>query len=104
MEKEELRLESIISSINGVSKCNVLLSVSTGTEVIFAETDGKMVLISEGNEKKPVTVLERYPGYQGAVVVIGGYSDANVRYNVLSAVMSYTGLNHDRITICPMEE
>lgn len=104
IEREEQRLEKILSTIRGVSKCNVLLSVTTGTELILAEDDGKTVVLSKGNEEKTVTILERYPGYQGAVIVIGGYSDANVRFDVLSAVMSYTGLGTDKITICPIEE
>lgn len=104
LENEEKRLEKILSSIQGVHKCNVLLSVATGTELVFAENNGETIVISKGNEEEPVAVLERYPGYQGAVIVIGGYSDANVRYDVLSAVMSYTGLDHDKITICPIEE
>lgn len=104
LEREEQRLENVLSSIRGVERCKVLLSVSTGTESVLAEDEGKTIVISNGNHEETVTVLERYPLYQGAVVVMGGYSDANIRFDVLSAVMSYTGLGTDKITICPMEE
>lgn len=104
LEKEEQRLENILSSIRGVNRCHVLLSVSTGTESVLAEDEGKTIVINNGNHEETVTVLERYPLYQGAVVVMGGYSDANIRFDVLSAVMSYTGLGTDKITICPIEE
>jgi len=104
LSDEEKRLESALLLINGVGKCKVLLSVTTGTELVLAEDDGETLIISKGNDEETVTVLERYPDYRGAVVVIGGYSNANVRFDVLSAVMSYTGLGTDKITICPMEE
>lgn len=104
LEREEQRLAGILSSIHGVNQCNVLLSVSTGTESVLAEDEGKTIVVSNGNQEETVTILERYPLYQGAVVVMGGYSDANIRFDVLSAVMSYTGLGTDKITICPMEE
>jgi len=101
---EEERLKEVLSSIQGVGKCEVLLSVHTGTETVFAENEGETVIISNGSSETPVTVMKRFPEYQGAVIVIGGYSDANVRFDILSAVMSYTGLGTDRITICPLEE
>lgn len=104
LEREEQRLADILSSIQGVEQCNVLLSVSTGPESVLAEDEGKTIVVSNGNQEETVTVLERYPLYQGAVVVMGGYSDANIRFDVLSAVMSYTGLGTDKITICPIEE
>ena len=104
LEHEEERLEKILSSINGVQDCKVLLSVSASTETILAEDEGTPLVVSNGNQEETVTVLERYPKYQGAVIVMGGYSDANVRFDVLSAVMSYTGLENDKITICPIEE
>lgn len=104
LEREEQRLADILSSIRGVEQCNVLLSVTTGPESVLAKDEGETIVVSNGNQEETVTVLERYPLYQGAVVVMGGYSDANIRFDVLSAVMSYTGLGTDKITICPIEE
>lgn len=104
LEREEKRLEYVLSSIEGVRHCKVLLSVSNGSELVLAETQGEIMIVSKGNEEEPITLLTRSPIYRGAVIVIGGYSDANIRFDVLSAVMSYTGLSTDKITICPMEE
>ena len=104
LEKEEKRLENVLSSVKGVGDCKVLLSIHNGTETILAKDEGETVVISEGNTESPITLSVMYPRFQGAVIIIGGYSDASVRFDVLSAVMSYTGLETDKITICPMAE
>lgn len=101
---EEKRLEDILSQINGVGKCKVLLSVHTGAERVLAEDEGETVIVSEGNKQEAVTVQTRYPTFQGAVIVCGGSADTNIRYDILSSVMAYTGLTVDRITICPIKE
>lgn len=104
LQQEEKRLEEVLSSIQGVDSCKVLLSVNTGTESILAEDEGETVVLSNGGSQSTVTVLTQYPSFQGAVVVTQGYENAGVRFDILSAVMSYTGLGTDKITICPMKE
>ena len=104
IENEEKRLEEILSKVKGVGECDVLLSVHAGAERILAEDEGETVVISESGKQSTVTVQTRYPAFQGAVIVCGGCSDPSVRYDILSSVMSYTGLGVDRITICPINE
>lgn len=104
VEKEEQRLEDILSAINGVGKCEVLLSVHNGEEIILAENDGETVILSDSGKQSTVTVQTRYPMIQGAIIVAGGCDNASVRYDILSSVMSYTGLTVDRITICPIKQ
>ena len=104
IEVEEKRLEQLLSEIDGVGRCKVLLSVHTGAEKILAEDNGETVVLSESGKQSTVTVQTRYPTFQGAVIVSGGCKNASVRYNILSSVMAYTGLSVDRITICPIKE
>lgn len=104
LEKEEKRLENTLSTIDGVGKCNVLLSISEGTQLILAEDQDGTVVIDSGNAESPITVLKKYPCYQGAVIVCGGAENSNIRFDILSAVMSYTGLGVDKITICPIQK
>ena len=103
VEKEEQRLEEILSAINGVGKCRVLLSVHNGGELILAEDEGETVVLSNGGTQSTVTVQTQYPAFQGAVIVAGGCENSSVRYDILASVMAYTGLSVDRITICPMK-
>ena len=104
VEAEEARLESILSKINGVGKCRVLLSVHSGSESVLAEDNGETVVLKEGSSESIVTIQTIHPTYQGAVVVTGGCSSASVRHNVLASVSAYTGLSADQIAICPIVE
>ncbi len=103
LEEEERRLEKTLAEIAGVGKCTVLLSVHSGSEAVLARDGEETVVLSGSGEEKTVTVVTRYPEYQGAVVVARGCEDGHVRYDILSAVMAYTGLEVNKITICPME-
>ena len=104
VEVEEKRLESVLTMIRGAGKCRVLLSVRSGAELVLAEDEGETVVLSRGGTQSTVTVQKRYPDYVGAVVVTEGAGNAAARYDILSAVMSYTGLGADKITICSLEE
>ena len=104
IETEEMRLESLLSKIDGVGECRVLLSVHGGIESVLAEDNGETVVIKDGNSESIVTVQTIHPAYQGAVVVTGGCGNASVRHNVLASVSAYTGLSADKIAICPIVE
>lgn len=101
---EEKRLGEMLSAIHGAGKCRVLLSLQAGAELVLAEDEGETVIVSSGGRQSTVTIQKRSPKYLGAVVVAEGSRDANVRYDILSAVMSYTGLGADKITICPLKD
>ena len=104
LEMEEQRLENILSSIDGVGKCNVLLSAVEERELIVSDDDQHDYAVVGMKSESEVTVLSRKPYYKGAVVVCGGCDNANIRFDVISAVMSYTGLSIDKITICPIAQ
>ena len=104
IENEEKRLESLLSRIDGVGECRVLLSVHGGSESVLAEDNGETVILKEGSSESIVTVQTIHPAYQGAVIVTGGWSSASVRHNVLASVSAYTGLSADKIAICPIVE
>ena len=104
IEREEKRLEELLSAIEGVGECKVLLSVHNGAEKILARDEGETVVISESGRQSTVTVQTRYPEFQGAVIVCKGCDIASVRYDILASVMAYTGLSNDRISICPINE
>ena len=105
VEREEQRLEEVISGIRGAGACRILLSVSSTEETELARDGEKTVILSEGNGKESaVTVRSWYPVYRGAVVVCAGADDPTVKYEILRAVMTYTGLDSGSITICAMHE
>ena len=104
IENEEARLERVLSKIDGVGECQVLLSVHSGSESVLAEDNGETVVLKDGSSESIVTIQTIHPTYQGAVVVTGGCGSASVRHNVLASVSAYTGLSADKIAICPIVE
>lgn len=105
VEAEEKRLAEILSSIKGAGECRVLLSVASTEEMELARDDGGTVILSGGSGvENIVTIKTLYPVYQGAVIVCAGADSPAVKYDILSAVMTYTGLGSDKISICAMYE
>ncbi len=99
--REEQRLAEILSAMNGVGECRVLLSVAATEETELAEgEEGPLVLSGGSAGERTVTLRRVYPIYQGAVIVSTGAGDPVVKYDLLNAVMTYTGLRSDQITIC----
>ena len=111
----EERLENLLSQMEGAGKVDVLLSYERGevrdyqedktrrqdetreefqTETVFYDTQ---------NGDTPVCVSVSYPTYRGAVVVCQGADKASVRFNILKAVSSLTGLGSDHITVIKMK-
>ena len=105
VEREEQRLAEVLSSIRGAGDCRVLLAVSATEETELARDGEETVILSGSSGKESaVTVRSVYPAYEGAVVVCTGAGDPAVKYDVLSAVMAYTGLDSSEITVCAMRE
>ena len=104
VEKEEARLAEILSAIEGVGTCKVLLSVYDTAETIPSEDESNTIILSNNRKQSDVAMQTTQPEFLGAIIVSGGSDNANIRYDILSSVMAYTGLSVDRISICPIQE
>lgn len=103
LREEEARLKETLELISGAGRVEVLLSLSASGERVFAENGGDIVVISTGSgREEAVELYSKKAEYQGAVIVSEGASSAEVRLNLAQAVMSFTGLSSDRITILQM--
>lgn len=99
--REEQRLSEVLSAVRGAGECRVLLSVAATEETELAEdAEGPLILSGGSAGERTVTVRRVYPDYRGAVIVSTGAGDPVVKYDLLNAVMTYTGLRSDQITIC----
>ena len=103
LEREEQRLEEVLSMIEGVGKCKVLLSVQNESDSGYEEGAGEGFVILNGGKQNTSANQMIYPEFKGAVIVCCGTGSAAVRHNVLATIKAYTGLDTDKITICPME-
>ena len=113
-EETEAELESVLSQIEGAGQVSVALTLKDGMERVYAtdetsfqDGDGQedqqtqTVILSTGSgTEAAVLVQQRYPTFQGAVVVCSGGGDAEVRLLITQAVSALTGLGTDRISVC----
>lgn len=101
LSREERRLSETLSAVKGAGDCLVLLSVDATEETELAE-DGESPLVLSGGSggEQTVTLRRVYPAYRGAVIVSTGAADPVVKLDLMNAVITYTGLRSDQITIC----
>lgn len=113
LEGLEAKLERVLSKIDGAGEVTVALTVRDGVEQVYAadesftkdgngqERQRETVVISTGSgTEEVVPVQQRYPAFQGAVVVCQGGGSAEIRLLVTQAVAALTGLGTDRISVC----
>lgn len=116
----EKRIEKVLAACEGVGRCEVLLSVDTGIERVFAreqkeslheregeresDVETRPTTFSEGSGvEQPMLIKERTPRFRGAIVVCDGAERSEVQRRVLEAVMSLTGLGSDRVSVVKMK-
>ena len=112
VEALEERLAAALSRIEGAGEVSVVLTVETGMERVLAadrsqeQSEGELstreetVILSTDQGEEAVLVTQRYPTFQGALVVCPGGGDPSVRLVLTQAVAALTGLGSDRITVC----
>jgi stage III sporulation protein AG len=115
----EAELEALLRQVEGAGQVSVMLSVEEGeytvlqtdrvTEERTSEQGGDITLREEtvfadagSGRSESIPVQVRGPTYRGAVVVAEGADRASVRLDLISAVMSVTGLKADKITVIKM--
>ena len=112
LRETEERLEALLRNMQGVGQVNVMLTLKSGSTLELAEDsstsmresetkrESDVVTVSRGSGTEEVIVTyERYPLYQGAVVVCEGGSNSAVRLSVIETVSVLTGLGSDKITV-----
>lgn len=120
VERFEKRIEKALSSCDGVGRAQVILSVDSGPESVYAreasqrlreqqnitesDSDTKPSIMSEGSGREsPVIVKELYPEFRGAMVICDGADSATIRTKVTECVASLTGLTSNRISVIKMK-
>lgn len=112
----EEKLERVLGKIEGVGKVEVLLTLKSGTERIFAQnteiTAGNGEILSSSKEivtissstsgSSPVVVKQLMPEYQGALVVCQGGGSAKIQMLVTQAVTALTGIGSNSVQVTKM--
>lgn len=119
-QEMEARLTKMLLQIDGAGRVSVMLTLQTGAQTQY-QTDTKItseqtnsgtqtseerktVILSEGSAYDEAAISSVvYPQFQGALIVSEGADNAAVRWNIVSAVSSLTGLGTDKITVVKMK-
>ena len=125
----ELKLENILSQIDGVGKVKVLVTYSStsmliplynedseeslteendkegGTRKITENKRKKDIIYQESSgEKKPITQSLISPKVEGAVITAVGAENADVKSKIIQAVEAVTGLATHKIQVFEMKK
>ena len=112
VEALEERLARVLSKIDGAGEVSVVLTVESGMERVLAtdiaasqwedrrDREEQTVIISTDEGEEAVLLTQRYPTFQGALVVCPGGDNPEVRLRLTQAISVLTGLGSDRITVC----
>ena len=112
LEALEKKLSQTLSMVEGAGEVTVTLTVKSGMEQVLASdrttsvgergssVEEETVLINTGNGQNTVLITQKYPTFQGALVVCEGGGSAEIRLLLTQAVSALTGLGADRITVC----
>ena len=109
-------MEDILSSLDGVGRLSLMLTLDGGSEYELAQDEtaarkfsgtesgeqsrsSETVVLGSGSGAEVVITRSRYPRFLGALVVCEGGDRADVRLKVPQAVGALTGLSSDRITV-----
>lgn len=107
----EEKTQDIISSIDGVGKCKVMITLCETDESVYASnieenTDSghiskknEYVFYEDNNNDSPVLIKQTFPKVMGVAVVCQGGDNAFVKERVISAVSSLFGISSAKISV-----
>ena len=100
-------LKEILSEIEGVGKCEVMVTYRDSKEYIIAKdisvseggSEEKNVITGSGSGEKPFIVKEKLPAVLGVVVVCEGGGDIKIRNDVADAVCALCGIAKNKVKV-----
>lgn len=108
-------LESILTNIDGVGECCVMISVEGTSEIYYAENTEKsqqyssagsnenysndVVVLDDGGAKQALVRKKVRPKINGVVVVCQGGGDVTVKERVIKAVSAALNLSYGKICV-----
>jgi len=108
----EEKLEDMLCRISGAGKVKILLTQKSGERTVYQIDENQSkdsikketVLISGSQRNEEGLIVQVIPpDYLGALILCQGADNANVRLNIVTAVMSVTGLSSDHIAVVKMK-
>lgn len=113
--KLEEQLTQVISSINGVGKVKVMVTLESSAQSVYATSekrqskddensyDSEYILIKSGSSKEEALLISIIqPQVRGVAVVCQGADDVFVQQRIIDTVSAVLDINTSRISITPM--
>ncbi|MBC3937453.1 MULTISPECIES: hypothetical protein [Anaerotruncus] len=126
----EERLTGIVGSIEGVGRCQVMVTAESGVEYVYAveetqnvnrtnsyngdevaretqqeNTEQKYIVVDAGNGKKEALVkTERQPAIQGVVIVCEGAGSMVVQERVTQVVTTALGIPYNKVCVTKLSK
>lgn len=116
----ELRLEQLLSMVEGAGQVKVMITYKTGREIVAAvdstediskENDGEKTAENRKYERKlvlkenkePVILKEVYPKPEGVLIVAQGGGNAETSQKLTSAAMALLNVDEHKIEVLKMK-
>lgn len=111
IQKTEEKLSTLISQIKGAGKTKVMITVESGTEIVYAKTEtikkvgndttttSTLILIDNNGTETPIVVMEILPKIKGVVIVSEGAKDVQIKLNIINAAQTLLTLDVNKIQV-----
>lgn len=119
LEAFQKNMAERLSQIEGAGRVEVMLSLESGEESVFASDINRSSQLSEQDSSEsyqsqtavvsdgsygetPILIKNNYPVFRGAVIICEGADDSRVRLAITNAVTALCGISSDHVSISKM--
>lgn len=95
----EEKIESFLLKIQGINKAEVIITLDTSSEQIYAQSNDSYVIIDKESGESPINITEIYPTVRGiAIACTNGNSD-ETKMKITKLISAYLDISTNRIEI-----
>ena len=100
-EMLEEKLEKFLLTVDGINKVNVLITLDTSSEQVYAQNQSSFdfITINNSGKESPVYVTEIFPTIRGIAITCSNGDRDDVKIKITKLVSAYLGVSSNRIEI-----
>lgn len=110
-KETETRLKELLTDIEGVGRANVMLTITSTEEYVYAETvksgdartENGYVIIDNGSRKEALVKRVNNPAISGVVIVCEGGDDPRVCERIYNAASTALNIPTNKIYVAEMK-
>ena len=97
----EKKLEDFLLSIEGIEKAEVIITLDTSSEQVYAQNQSTydFLTINNGSGESPVNITEIYPTVRGVAIACTNGGNDETRMRLTKLISAYLGISSNRIEI-----